>query len=290
MIRTCTATLLSTTVLCGGLSLATAAQSPPRFEEASIRPSPRPPTGPVGVRIGPTQARFIFFSLKSYIAAAYEMRDHQIAGPGWLATEVFDIVAKMPETGAPTSQVPAMLRTLLEERFHIRTHRESRELPAYALELATGRPPLVRLPDETPPPGPFTSESGPAGGGKVTTFGDGSSFAIGANRFDATRVTMKALANVLGPFVDRPILDMTGLEGRYTVALELAPDDFQALMSRAVAAAGYPRSPEELRLADTAVAVAVPEALERVGLKLRPLRAPIEILVIDSIDRTPTEN
>jgi uncharacterized protein (TIGR03435 family) len=120
--------------------------------------------------------------------------------------------------------------------------------------------------------------------------GDGGSFAISANRFEATRVTMTRLADLLTPFVDRPIVDRTGLEGRYTVALELEPDDFQALMSRAVAAAGYPRSPETLRLADTAAAVAIHEALERVGLKLRPLRAPIEVLVIDSIDRTPTEN
>jgi uncharacterized protein (TIGR03435 family) len=290
MIRAGTALLLATATLGGWLSLTPAAQAPPRFEEASVKPSPRPPTGPVGARIGPTQARFIFGSLKAYICAAYGVRDHQIAGPGWLATEMFDIVAKMPENGAALSEVPAMLRALLEERFRIRTHRESRELPAYALELAPGRPPLVRLPDEAPPPGPFTAESGPAGGRKITTLGDGGSFAVGANRFEATRVTMKALADLLAPFVDRPILDMTRLEGRYTVALDLEPDDFQALMSRSVAAAGYPASPEALRLADTAAAVAVPDALERIGLKLRPLRAPIEVLVIDSIDRTPTEN
>ena len=274
--------------LAGGLAFGAAAQSPPRFEEASIRPSPRPPTGPVGVRIGPTQARFIFVSLKSYIGAAYEVRE--VSGPAWMATEIFDIVAKMPENGAGVDQVPAMLRTLLEERFHLRTHRESRELPAYALELATGRPALLRLPDEPPPAGPFTVESGPAGGGQVRTLGDGGSFAISANRFEATRVTMGRLADLLGPFVDRPIVDRTGLEGRYTVALELTPDDFQALMARSVAAAGYPRAPEELRRGDAAAPVAVPEALERVGLKLRPFRAPFEVLVVDSIDRTPTAN
>jgi uncharacterized protein (TIGR03435 family) len=218
------------------------------------------------------------------------VRDHEIAGPDWLATAMFDIVAKMPENGAGVDQVPVMLRTLLEERFRIRTHRESRELPAYALELATGRPALIRLPDEPPPAGPFTAESGPAGGGQLRMLGDGGTFAISANRFEATRVTMVRLADLLTPFVDRPILDRTGLEGRYTVALELAPDDFQALMSRSVAAAGYPRSPESLLLGDAAASVAVPEALERLGLKLRPFRAPIEVLVIDSIDRTPSAN
>jgi len=101
---------------------------------------------------------------------------------------------------------------------------------------------------------------------------------------------MKTLADLLAPFVDRPIVDVTALEGRYDVSLPLTPEDFQALMSRSVAAAGYPTSPEALRLGDTAAAVAVPDALERVGLKLRASRAPIEMLVIDSIDRTPTEN
>ena len=269
--------------------VAAAAQTPPRFEVASIKPSPRPPVGPIGVRIGPSQARFTFASLKNYIAAAYGVRDHEIAGPDWLATAMFDIVAKVPD-GAALNQVPAMLRTLLEERFHIRTRREPRELPVYALELAPRGPRLVRLPDEAPPPGPFAAESGPAGGRRVSDLGDGGRFAVGGNRFEATRVTMETLADLLAPFVDRPIVDMTALEGRYDVSLQLTPEDFQALMSRYVAAAGYPTSPEALRLADTAAAVAVPDALERVGLTLQARRAAIEMLVIDSIERTPTEN
>lgn len=267
-----------------------AGQSPPRFEVASIKPSSRPPIGPVGVRIGPTQARFTFGSLRAYIAAAYGVRDHQISGPGWLATTMFDIVAKMPEGNTGLKQVPAMLRTLLEERFQIRTHREMRELPVYALELAPGGPRLVRLPDQAPPPGPFTSGSGPAGGRKVTDLGDGGRFAVGDNRFEATRVTMNTLADLLAPFVNRPIVDATGLEGRYDVALDLTPEDFQALMSRSVAAAGYPASVDGLRLAETAVAVAVPDALERIGLMLRARRAPTDVLVVDSIERTPTDN
>lgn len=290
MIRTWTAMLLSTAILAAGMVVARAAQAPPRFEVASIRPSVRPPTGPVGVRIGPTQARFTFGSLRAYIAAAYGVRDHQIAGPAWMGTAMFDIVAKMPEDSAALTQVPAMLRTLLEERFRIRAHREPRELPVYALEVAPQGPPLVRLPDEAPPSGPFTAESGPEGGRRVSDLGDGGKFAVGGNRFEATRVTMKALADLLAPFVDRPILDMTGLEGRYNVAVVLTPEDFQALMSRSVAAAGYVVSPEALRLAETASAVAVPDALARVGLKLRPQRAPVEVLVIDSIDRSPSEN
>ena len=281
--------LFWTAVLAGVLTFAAAAQPPPRFEVASIKPSQRPPAGPIGLRIGPSEARFTYVALMAYVAAAYGVRGHEIAGPGWLVTAMFDIVAKMPE-GATVNQVPAMLRTLLEERFHIRTHREPRELPVYGLEVSPRGPRLVRLPDEATPPGPFTSESGPVGGRKVTTFGDGSSFAIGANRFEATRVTMNGLADLLAPFVDRPIVNLTALEGRYDVALQLTPEDFQALMSRSVAAAGFPASADALRLGDTAAAVAVPDALERVGLRLRARRVLVDMLVVDSIERTPTEN
>jgi uncharacterized protein (TIGR03435 family) len=73
---------------------------------------------------------------------------------------------------------------------------------------------------------------------------------------------MVGLADLLAPFVDRPIVDMTALEGRHDVSLQLTPEDFQALMFRSVAAAGFPAPADALRLAEAAAAVAVPDALE----------------------------
>jgi uncharacterized protein (TIGR03435 family) len=123
----------------------------------------------------------------------------------------------------------------------------------------------------------------------VTTCGDGSTLALGDNRFEATRMTMSTLADALTPFVDRPVVDMTKLEGRYNVAFTLASDDFLAMMRRSVAAAGLV-APPEIRGLDTTSVVAVTDALEKAGLHLRPQRAPVDVLVIDSAARVPTDN
>lgn len=102
-------------VLCGMFVVALSAQEPLRFEVASIRPSPSQPVGPIGVRVTQSEARFIFTSLKAYICAAFDLRDHQVDGPQWLSTTRFDIVAKRPEGQHGLNQVPGMLQALLAE-------------------------------------------------------------------------------------------------------------------------------------------------------------------------------
>jgi uncharacterized protein (TIGR03435 family) len=226
--------------------------------------------------------------LNDYIGIAHDVRIHQIVGPNWLGSARFEIVAKIPE-GQSSRQLPEMMRTLLEERFRMRTHRESREFNVYALETKGST--LVRIPDETAPEGPFTVMSGGDGAGaKVINLGNGDTLTLGNNRFDARKVTMATFADLLARFVDRPVVDMTKLEGRYNVAFEVAPEDFQAMMMRSTVAAGAALSPEALHLLDKASVAAVPDALERLGLFLRSRRAPLEVLVIDSVERTPTEN
>jgi uncharacterized protein (TIGR03435 family) len=274
----------------GLLVVGLSAQEPLRFEVASIRPSPSQPVGPVGVRVTQSEARFSFVSLKAYICVAFGLRDHQVDGPQWLSTTRFDIVAKRPEGVHSLNQVPGMMQALLVERFRLRTHWARRDFPVYGLELAPQGPPLNRMPDEAPPEGPFTALSGPSAGRKVSTFGDGSTLALGDNRFEATRMTMAMLADSLTPFVDRPVVNMTGAEGRYDVAFTLAADDFLAMMRRSVAAAGFAVPAEDFLRLDATSTVAVRDALEQVGLRLQPQRAPLDVLVIDSLDRVPTAN
>src|SRR5262245_12386603 len=105
-----------------------AAQEAPRFEVASIKPSPpEPPTpGTAGARITERQARFTSLSLKDYIGAAYNVRVYQIIEPDWIASTRFEIAATIPEGQSP-KDLPKMIAALLEERFHLKSHRESRE-------------------------------------------------------------------------------------------------------------------------------------------------------------------
>jgi uncharacterized protein (TIGR03435 family) len=281
-------------VLAVAISAAAAAtlagQEPPRFEVASIRPSGElTQQSRGGLTITQRQARFSLLSLKDYIGIAYGLRVYQIAGPDWLASTRFEIAATIPEN-QPPDQLPAMLRSLLKDRFKLRTHREDREFAVYALEVAAGGSKLVKLPEDEPTDTPFTVSSGPTAGGVAVDLGQGSSLLLGNNRFDAKKVTMVTLADTLARFVDRPVVDRTDLEGRYDVVFEVPPDDFMAMMIRSAVAAGVPMPPQALQLLDTASIAAVPDALTPLGLSLQPRRAPLEVLVIDSMEKLPTEN
>lgn len=264
----------------------------PRFEVASIRPSGElSQQSKGGLTITERQARFSLLSLNDYIGIAFGLRLHQIAGPDWLASTRFEIAATIPEN-QPPGQVQAMLRTLLEERFKLRTHREDREFAVYALEVAAGASTLVRLPDDEPTDKPFSvsTEVAPGGAGAAIDLGRGASLVLGNNRFEARKVTMATLADTLARFVDRPVVDRTNLDGRYNVAFEVQPDDFIAMMIRSAVAAGIPLPPEALQRLDTASIAAVPDALKPLGLSLTPRHAPLEVLVIDNMEKLPTEN
>src|ERR1035438_6003489 len=108
------------------------------FEVASIRPSPPATQGQVqvGLHVDGAMIRINYLNLKDYIAMAYQMKLYQVIGPEWLASDAerFDISAKLPEK-SNRSQVDQMLRSLLQDRFQLKTHTESKEFPVYALVL-----------------------------------------------------------------------------------------------------------------------------------------------------------
>jgi len=266
------------------------AQSAPSFEVASIRPSPDEfPPKAAGVQITPGQFRASYLSLRDYISIAYGIRIHQIVAPDWVASTRFEIVAKSPAGAAP-EQFPLMMQTLLRERFQLRTHQESREFPIYALGVAKGGPPLVRVPDETPSGEPFTVASSSNGASIGADLGQGSSLTFANNHFEAKKVTMAALADVLSRFVDRPIVDTTGLEGRYDVVFDVAPEDYYPMLIRSAVNSGIALPPEALRLLDNARIDSVPDALRKIGLSLDARQAPLDVVVVDSAQRAPTEN
>src|SRR5438270_7214723 len=113
------------------LAAAAFGQTPARaeFEVASIRQSP-PITAEVkvGVHIDGAQVSVTYFSLKDLIQTAYKLKNYQVVAPDWVASERFDIAAKLP-AGANRDQVPDMLQSLLEDRFKMKVHRDSKEFP-----------------------------------------------------------------------------------------------------------------------------------------------------------------
>jgi uncharacterized protein (TIGR03435 family) len=120
--------------------------------------------------------------------------------------------------------------------------------------------------------------------------GRGSSYTFSNNKFEAKRLTMAALAGNLERFVDRPIVDMTDLNGSYDFTLDLTQEDYRVMLIHAGVAAGVTLPPEALRLLDGASLASLYDAMQKVGLKLDARKAPLDLLVIDEARKTPTEN
>jgi uncharacterized protein (TIGR03435 family) len=101
---------------------------------------------------------------------------------------------------------------------------------------------------------------------------------------------MTALADMLARFEDRPVVDMTDLKGNYDFTLECTPEDFRAMMIRSAIAAGVTLPPQALSLLDHASDGSLLDALQTLGLKLEPRKAPVEMLVVDHAEKVPSEN
>ncbi len=265
----------------------------PEFEVASIKPSPEQTTQiNVGVRVSGSQVRISYMSVKDYIAIAYRMRPDQVIGPDWIGQDRYDIAAKIPD-GAPEGQVADMLQALLAERFGLTVHRDKKEFPVYALIARPGATLPVAVPDPNAPavvPGATTvSASGNAGGIGID-LGGGSSFTLSPARVDVKNLSLARMTEMLARFLDRPVVDMTELKGTYDLALDITPEEYGVLMMRSAINAGVNLPPQALRLLDTGPANPLAEALKKYGLGLDSRRAPLDVIVVDTIQKAPTPN
>lgn len=272
----------------------------PSFEVVVIKPSlPMSEAIPllragkmtIGINIDSARVDMGFVTLTDLITRAFEVKPHQIAGPDWLAMERFDIQAKRPD-GTTDAQIAPMIRTMLAERFAMKTHMESRTMAAYA--LVTGKNGAKLQPSMLPADpdagkaltsfttsagGATTSSGGPAGPARIT---------LGPNGIQLTllRTNTMGLAEILSSVLGKPVVDHTGLTGDYQVTLDVPQNDLQNI-ARALGL-GVPGIP-----ADAAVDPAgstMFQTIEQLGLKLEARREPIDTVVIDHIEKQPTAN
>jgi uncharacterized protein (TIGR03435 family) len=248
------------------------------------------------------------------IRLAYGLQDFQMSGgPGWLFSDRFDIEAKVEgplPPGGPTF-VQTVFRQLLADRFNLRTHKETRELPIFALVLARsdGRlgPNLTPSSDECvtmmtargrgrggpgldgrggPPPDRRGGPPPDGRGGPATLNFDGpvpcGGRLGGIGRLRAGGNTIEQFAALLSERAQRVVIDKTGLPGYYDISLNYTPTPDQLLQGQPPPGAPPPQIDPDGPSLFTALQ-------EQLGLKLQDQRGPVEILVIDSIDR-PTEN
>jgi uncharacterized protein (TIGR03435 family) len=192
---------------------------------------------------------------KFLIAIAYGMQNFQVAsGPRWVDTDHFDVEARIDSSKQEEGQEPAMIRSLLADRFQLVLHPETRESAIYAVVAAPGGPKIRASADQTPGPG-------------MTPLG---SMNIGASSLVGTGVPLGLFASLLGTRLDRTVVDQTNLPGRYDIDLRWTPD--------AVETQPVPSGPS--------IFTAVQEQL---GLKLQSAKGQTGFLVIDRIEK-PSAN
>ena len=246
------------------------------FEVATIKPSPRTATitswkgGPGD----PDPSRVIVqnYLLQAIIAGAYQVEFDEVTGPDRLDAR-FDINAKVPE-GATKEQVSRMMQNLLAERFHLKIHHEKKEGPVYDLVVAKNGPKSKESPKS---PAPATDPPGPPfapvkiGRDGYPVLPRGYSMAVANDRAVAqfTDATMAQLANLLTSKMHRPVTDATGLTGKYDFNLRWVDEGF-----------AKPDDPQPT----------LSDALQQLGLRLEQKKSSVDMIVIDHIDRAPTEN
>jgi uncharacterized protein (TIGR03435 family) len=266
------------------------------FEVASIKLSAQSAQTQLtaGLHIDGSMVRYSALGLKLYIGMAWRLRDFQISAPDWMTSGRWDITAKLPAGSSP-KQIPEMLQALLRDRFQMKMHRETRDLPVYALVPGKGDLKLKQSPDGPaeggdPPERSVNVAPGGNGTGTVVNYGNGSYFSFGDNKFEGKKISIATMADVLARFADRPVVDMTNLKGNYDFTMEFSPEDFRVMMIRTAIAQGTVLPPEVLKLADASAGDTLFAAVERLGLRLEPRKAPIEVLVIDQARKMPIEN
>jgi uncharacterized protein (TIGR03435 family) len=245
-----------------GISLALAmvfAQKPPAFDAASVKPNA---SGTGGFSMGTKNGRLTATNVpvRMLILKGFHAKEFQVTGgPGWLDTERYDVVAKTENTSISDDDLWLLLQPLLEDRFKLRFHRETKQLPVYSLTVAKGGPKLK----------PHVGDDEPSMSGRTSS---------GKSSLACTKTSMAKLADTLGEHTDRIVTDNTGLKGVYDFKLDWAQED-----SHEPAGISMLSSLQEgLGLTGPSIFTAVQEQL---GLKLEPAKGPVQMIVIDGAEK-----
>ncbi len=235
----------------------------PTFEVATIKPS-NPDTPGQSILVGRGGGNLFTTTntpLRDLIIFAYGIHPRQLQNaPGWTETEKYDITGKPDRAGMPNDrQLRAMVQKLLGERFQLSFHREKKELPAFVMTVAKSGPKLAK--DE--------------GGGLLPGFGGRGPGSIGVRNSSMAEFAGFLQARIL----DRPVVDQTGLTDKYDFTLTWRPDQLPPQGPNA------PPLPADLESrSDLFTAIQ-----EQLGLKIESSRAPVEVLVIDRVEK-PSAN
>jgi uncharacterized protein (TIGR03435 family) len=285
--RAVSASILASAIGFGPVSAQSPDGSRPRFAVVSVKPNKTGGPLTFGVQGGRFVATNIPIKLliqRAYSTPSRGLLPEQIVGSvPWMDSDRFDIEAK-PDGDMRTmspDQLVAMIRALLDDRFRLTTHRETRELPLFNLVAGKNGPKLKPSASQLPPTRPTQSAnasmSGPPPRGTTrivpTSSGNQTMLTLAGTAVPVsdpnTDLPLPMLVNLVQSYAGRPVQDKTGLKGLYDFQLQFVPDTLSA---------GTDSGPSLFTALE-----------EQLGLKLEPGRGPVEVLVVDRIQK-PSEN
>ena len=260
------------------------AAPPPTFEVASIKPDHSEMRG---TRIMKSPDRFSAENItpRMLISIAYGVKDFQLAGgPSWMDSDRFDIQAKAEDAFVEKfknlspdermNQQELLLQSLLAERFKLQVTHQTKDLPVYALIVARNGSKLQPAKPEASYPNAIKGPDGKMHAGMMR---------MGRGQIEGQAMSMSGLARMLSQQLGRDVVDRTGLQGNYDFTLHWTPDQGPEGMPPGPPGGGPP--PEGAPPPDTAGPSLFTALEEQLGLKLESQKGPVEIIVIDSIER-----
>jgi len=223
------------------------------FEASSVKVNPAI-KGIPEMNINPGRIRYTWVTLTDIVQAAYNVRPQQVAGPDWLSSARYDIEATAPGS-APKEQLMQMLQNLLVERFKLQFHHETRDVPVFVLQAEKRNRLTPSSVDEV------------------------SATQISPTGFVFQHTTMAEFAKFLSswPSIGRPVVDETGLNGRFDFAFDWFDADHGDIAQVKRSMASGDQS-------------AFLDAVSRIGLQLQSRKSSSDVLVIDHVERTPKGN
>jgi uncharacterized protein (TIGR03435 family) len=295
--------------------------APLAFEVASIKPSEdinvvvsAGKIPHVGMKIDNQSVDIGFFTLAQLITYAYKVKAYQVTGPDWMKTSHWDIAATLPE-GSTKEQIPEMMQALLADRFKLEIHHDTKEMPVLALEVGKSGvkmavsppdPPAADKPDDKDSTvidtgngqmrvkttgrvgegGSTQISGGPGGNVKVSVDG-------GMMHMESSKMTMDLLTQQLTQFLQQPVIDKTDLKDTYVVAVNISIEDLQAIARSAGFAVGGPgpaANSTGVPSAGDPSGGSVYASIDKLGLKLNKEKLPVQVIVVDHVEKAPTAN
>jgi uncharacterized protein (TIGR03435 family) len=260
----------------------------PSFEVASIKPNR---SGDMRFFISMAPGRFTATgaTTKFLIEDAYDVKDFQVSGgPSWINSERYDIEAKEPDSVVeelpklPPEQrrkvLRSMVQSLLADRFKLKLTRGTKEMPVYALVVAKNGP---KLQEAKPVDTQADAPSGPGGHPHLPMM------RMSPGELTGQGVALSFLASALSQQLGRTVLDQTGLKGNYDFTLKWTPEQGEGMMLGGPGGGGPP--PDSAPPPDTSGPSIFTAIQEQLGLKLETTKGPVEVLVIDHVEK-PSEN